>query len=116
MNLLSKTRSKYEPDESVVEQVRKVIELAEQFDKLQAMPGWETVLRHMAADINAALAQASINTYEPEKQRIAVVRWGAKRELLDDVQSFIESQQAERDRIVAEHKEIRDGRGDTEGN
>jgi len=114
MNRLNLTRN--EQDEPTIEQIRKVIELAEQFDKLQAMPGWEKALRRMAENINSELASVTSYKYEPERQRIGVVRWDAKRELLDDMQGYIEAQQRERDRIAEEAKESMRGRSNEEGN
>lgn len=107
-------RKKPEPEKSLIEQLKEQIDLAEQFDTLQALPGWEKVLRFMGAQVNSTLAEATQAEYDPAKQAIFVNQWNAKRELLDKTIAYMESAQNERDRIVEEYKEMRDaGTNDT---
>lgn len=98
------------PDErSTYDQMKEVIDLAEEFDKLQVMPIWEKILRRMGADVNSELLEAARFKYEPVRQTTHTVRWDAKRELLDDVLAWIEATQRERDRIIQDFKELRSG-------
>ena len=101
---LSFLRGKEVPEQPTLEQIREVIELAEQFDKLQAMPGWEKVLKYLAGEVNGELTSVTGRKKNPRLQQVFVIRWDAKRELLDNLLGWIDGQQAERDRIVAEVK------------
>jgi hypothetical protein len=93
-----------EPEKPLVEQLKEQIELAEEFDRLQAFSGWEKVLKFMAAEINGTLTEATRSEYDPAKQAVFVNQWNAKRELLDKTIAYMESAQNERDRIVEEYK------------
>lgn len=97
-----------EPEVSLLDQLKEQIDLAEEFDTLQSLPGWEKVLRFMGAEVNSELMDATRNKFEPIKQTVHVTRWDAKRELLDKMQAYIESAQSERNRIVDEYKGMRD--------
>lgn len=110
-NPLSYLRQKQEPEQPTLEQIRQVIEQAEKFDKLQAMPGWEDILKFLAAEVNGTLTEAAGMKRKPILQKTFVVRWDAKRELLDNMLGWIDQQQAERDRIV---EEARRGKEDFE--
>lgn len=103
------------PDEQpkdTMEQMRDVIDLAVEFDKLQGLPVWAKVLERMGAEVNGELVEATKFKYEPVKQTTHTIRWDAKRELLDNTLGWIESTQRERDRIVNEFKEYRYGGND----
>jgi hypothetical protein len=86
--------------------MKEQVDLAIEFDRLVGLPGWEKVLRHAAAEVNDEIAEVTKHPYAPEIQRIGVIRWDAKRALLDSIIGYIESTQRERDRIV---KELQDG-------
>jgi hypothetical protein len=105
MNRLLKIR---EPEKPLIEQLKEQIDLAEEFDRLQALSGWEKVARFMASEVNGELTEATRFKLDQEKQAIIVNRWDAKRELLDKTIAYMESAQRERDRIVEEYKEMRD--------
>jgi|SRR5215831_20191420 len=98
------TRSRPSPPDnrSTAEQMREVIELAEQFDRLQQLPVWETILKHLAAEVNGELVEATKYRYEPARQVTHTVRWDAKRELLDGLLGWMEATQRERNRIKEE--------------
>jgi hypothetical protein len=101
---------KREPEKPLLEQLKEQIDLAQEFDTLQALPGWEKVLRYMGAEVNATLLEATRSEHDPAKQAIFVNQWNAKRALLDKTIAYMESAQNERDRIVEEYKEMRDAR------
>jgi len=107
---------KSEPEKSLVEQLKEQIDLAQEFDTLQALPGWEKVAKFMAQEVHATLLEATRMEFDPAKQAIFVNKWNAKRELLDKAISFMESAQRERDRIIEEYKEARDAGEPITGN
>lgn len=93
--------------------MKDVIDQAEEFDRLQAQPVWEKVLRRMGNEVNGELVEATKYKYEPVRQTAHTVRWDAKRELLDNLLGWMESMQRERDRILEDFKEMKHGRGDS---
>jgi hypothetical protein len=108
-------RKKVEPEKPLLEQLKEQIDLAEEFDRLQAFPAWEKVLRYMGTEVNSELTEATRYKYDPVKQQVHVIGWNAKRELLDKTLAFMESAQNERDRIIEEYREMqnaRDNNGD----
>src|SRR5271169_1951168 len=107
---------KSEPEKSLIEQLKEQIDLAQEFDTLQALPGWEKVAKFMAQEVHATLLEATRMEFDPAKQAIFVNKWNAKRELLDKAISFMESAQRERDRIIEEYKEARDAGEPITGN
>lgn len=111
MNLLkNKLRDLFQPEKSLAEQLKEQIDLAEEFDRLQSLSGWEKVARFMAAEVNGTLTEATRHEFDPTKQAILVNQWNAKRSLLDKTIAYMESAQRERDRIVEEYKEMQNGR------
>lgn len=84
--------------------MKDVIDLAEEFDRLQALPVWEKVVKQMAIEVQTELVEATKYRYEPVRQTAHTVRWDAKRELLDNVLGWIEATQTERTRIIDEFK------------
>jgi hypothetical protein len=95
-----------QPEKPLLEQLKEQIDLAEEFDRLQAFSGWEKVLRYMGAEVNSTLLEATRYELDPAKQAIYVNQWNAKRSLLDKTIAYMESAQNERDRIVEEYKEM----------
>src|SRR5258708_4626799 len=87
------------------EQMKEVIDLAEEFDKVQGLPVWEKILRRMGTEVNAELVEATRFKYEPNRQVAHTVRWDGKRELLDNLLGWMEATQRERNRILDEFKE-----------
>lgn len=100
-NLVNKL---FSPEQSTEEQLRQVIKKAEEFDKLVALPGWEDVLRHMGSEVNGELIEGCNKKYDRESRLMHCDMWQAKRELLDSTLAYIESMQAERDRILEQFK------------
>ena len=98
----------FEPpqEKSVFEQQKEVIDAAAEWDTLTAFPAWTKALRHLAEEVNATLIEATKHEANPAEMMWHVVRWNAKRQLLDNLQAQIESDMRERDRIIAEYKEI----------
>jgi hypothetical protein len=94
-----------QPEQTTPEQMKEVIDLAEEFDRLQGLPVWEKIVRQMGMEVQTELIEATKFKYEPVRQVAHTTRWDAKRELLDNVLGWIESTQGERDRIIAEFKE-----------
>lgn len=112
LNSAKKLYSKVFPQQTTLEQMKEVIDSAEEFDRLQSLGAWEKVLRYLGAEVNGELIDATKHKYDPVKQSVHVQRWDAKREMLDKLQGWIESTQNERDRIVEEYKERADGGND----
>jgi hypothetical protein len=96
-------------EKPTLEQMKEVIDLADEFDKLQHLPVWEKILKHLGAEVNSELIEATKFRYEPVRQTAHTVRWDAKRELLDGMLGWIESTQNERERIIEEFREMRNG-------
>jgi hypothetical protein len=107
-----KPRQTAEPDKSVFEQQKEIIDEAEQFDRLTRDPAWLKALEYMADQVNSSLIEATTHKEDPAKMMWQVVRWDAKRELLDDLQARVSQPMAERDRIVQELKELENARRD----
>jgi hypothetical protein len=108
--LKKRLRRPPEAEKPTLEQLKDQIELAEQFDKLQNLPIWQKLLERMALEVNGELTESTKYIYDPVRQTAHVVRWCAKRELLDNTLGWIDGVQLERDRIVAEFtKEQEDG-------
>lgn len=110
MSLNSLWSRRAQADKETLEQLKEVIDLADQFDRLQALPIWEKVIRHLGEHVQAALLEQSKHIYNPEMGRICHTIWNAKREAVDDLLGWIDATQRERDRIVEEYKETADGR------
>jgi len=90
-----------QPD-SVLEEQRKIQERAANYDPIINMVGFHQFLTVMQTVINNEIANARKCPYEPEKQRIHVIRWDAMQELLDVAQADINESRKERDRIKQE--------------
>jgi len=97
---MKKRLRKPEPEQPTLEQLKQVIEQAERFDKLQALPVWEDILRFLLGQINTAAEEQAKCIYDPEQGRIRHLIWNSKRQIVDDMQGWIESTQVERDRII----------------
>lgn len=98
--------------------MKEQIELAERFDKLIYCPGWEDALKFLGNRVNNELLSATEKPYEPEMQRIHVVRWDSKRDLVDSLVSYIESTRRSRDEIVEQFtkkEEVDGGTSNTAG-
>jgi hypothetical protein len=102
--LIPRAKPPLPDDRPTVEQMRDVIDLADMFDKLQALAVWEKIVRQMGMEVNAELIEATKYKYEPVRQTAHTTRWDAKRELLDNLLGWIESTQAERARIIEDFK------------
>src|SRR5215472_96047 len=100
-----------EPETSTFEQQKEVIEAADEFDRLMSLPGYLRLMKYMAEEVNGTLADATKHESNQRRMTWEVVRWNAKRQLLDNVQGMIEATLRERDRIVAEYKEMENARG-----
>ena len=61
----------------------------------------------MASEVNSEIAAAAEKKYEPEMQQVHVIRWDAKRELLDNTIGYIEGMLKSRDEIIEQYKEER---------
>lgn len=109
-SILERFKKKPAPpvEKSVFEQQKEIIDEAEEFDRLAALPAWSKALRRLAARVNNSIIEATEHKEDPAKMMWMVVRWDAQREMLDDLQAYINSIINERDRIVAEIKERQD--------
>jgi hypothetical protein len=107
--LVSRTKPQADQAQTTtVEQMKEVVDLASEFDRLQGLPVWEKIIVHMGTVVQGELVEATKYRYEPTRQVTHTVRWDAKRELLDNVLGWIEATQRERDRIIAEFKESKE--------
>lgn len=88
------------------EEMREVIDAALDFDKLVVMPGFERACKFLVAEVNREISEATQYKYEPERQRVHVIRWDAKRELVDGLMGMINSIQTSRDQIVEQYKQV----------
>jgi hypothetical protein len=104
------------PEKATWEQMKDVVDQAEEFDRLQALPVWEKILGRLALGMNAELVEASNKKYDRELRMMHCDMYHAKREALDDLQGWIEATQRERDRIIEEFKGARNGYGGINGN
>lgn len=102
-----------QPEKPTFEQMKEVIELAEEFDRLQRLPVWEKVLRFLGAEVNSALIEQSKCLFDADQGRVRHLIWNSKRGLLDDLLAWIDSTQNERDRIIKDFKEMERGRSDS---
>lgn len=100
-------RPEPQQEKPTIEQMKEVIDLAEEFDRLQVLPVWEKLVRHMGGEVQGELLEATKFKYEPTRQTAHTIRWDAKRELLDSLLGWIESTQAERTRIVDEFRNMK---------
>jgi hypothetical protein len=91
--------------ESTAEQMKEIIDLAEQFDRLQSVPGWEKVIKWLGSEVIGELSDAAKYKFDPVKRLTHVDYWNAKREMLDGLLGWMDSTQKERDRIVEEYRE-----------
>lgn len=87
-----------------IDEMKEVIDAAADFDKLVVMPGFERICKHLVASVNAEISEATQYKYEPERQRVHVIRWDAKRETVDGMMAFIDSMQRTRDEVVEQYK------------
>jgi hypothetical protein len=106
--LVSRVRPAADPGQpSTLDQMKEVIDLAGEFDRLQAIPVWEKIVAHLGTSVVITLDEAVKFKFEPERMTPYVIRWDAKRELVDNLLGWIEATQKERDRIIAEFKETK---------
>ena len=98
-----------EPEKPTWEQMKEVVDLAEEFDRLQALPVWEKVLSRLALGMNAELLEAANKKYDRVLRMMHCDMYHAKREALDDLQGWIEATQRERDRIIEDFRGARNG-------
>jgi len=89
-------------EKSTVDQMKEVIELAEGFDRLQALPVWEQIVLHLGKSVTAELMDATKFKFEPARAQVHTIRWDAKREVVDDLLGWIEATQNERARLIEE--------------
>lgn len=97
-----------EAEQPTFEQMKEIMDLAGEFDKLQGLPVWEKIIRQLGIEVQGELIEATKFKYEPVRQVTHTVRWDAKRELLDGLLGWIDATQNERDRIIREYKESRE--------
>lgn len=99
-------------DPTVVEEEERIIAQALRFDELVRLPAWNEVLEHAIARVNEEIIEATRPPDSgeyfidwPERQRIRVLRWDSKREIVDAIRSFVDATRSERDRILKEREE-----------
>lgn len=88
-----------------LEEQKEILELAVLYDRLVKEPGWEKALKVAAQEVNSEIVEATRMKYEPDRQRVHVIRWDAKRELLDNLTGYIEGILKSRDEILSQHLE-----------
>ncbi len=85
-------------------QAKEILEKAEMLDRLANEPGWEEICVFMGKLVNVELAKATDKPFDPEIQRVHVIRWDAMRFLLDSATGYMESIQRSRDEIVEQFR------------
>jgi len=98
------------------EEMKDIIDAASDFDKLVVMPGFERACKHLVAGVNQEISEATQYKYEPDRQRVHVIRWDSKREQLDDLMGYISSIQRSRDQIVEQYRENMNEHSTSNGN
>jgi hypothetical protein len=86
------------------QEIRTVIDSAEEFDKLVGLPGWEKACKYLVRDVQDTISEATQYKYEDAKMKLMVVRWDAKRELVDGLMAYIGDMQKERDRLIETYR------------
>ena len=62
-DIWTRLRPKPEPEKPTYEQMKEQIDLAEQFDRLQGLPVWETIIRRVGLQVQAELNEATKYKY-----------------------------------------------------
>ena len=91
-------------ERTTIDEQKEIIDKAELFDKLTEHPAWEHVCRYMVAQVQSSIAEATKLTNLTRRQQAEVIRWNAKRELLDNTLGYIESIRRSRDEIVESYR------------
>lgn len=90
-------------EQTILEEQNRIIELAGKFDALVVASGWNTIVEHLSDHVNNSIAEAATaDPLNPQQQTLHVLRWNAKRELLDSALNYINETRKERDRILEE--------------
>ena len=102
-----RTRFRKTPEEpkATLEQLKEQIDLAEEYDRLVAQPGWEKILTVAVDNMNGELFEGRKHWQDPAKQTHHVTRYYAKQDLISAIEGHIVSVQNTRDSIVEEFKE-----------
>lgn len=95
-----------ELENTAAEEIRKIKEKADRYDKLVSLVGYQEVMDVMRVKVDAEISEATKYNLEPEKQRIHVIRWNAMREVLDSAINEVNDIRRERDRINKEEAEF----------
>jgi len=90
------------------EDMKQVIDLAAVFDDIVKRPGYEKLMEFFAKEVNTEITDATMYKFEPARQQVHVIRWDAKRELLDAALAYVSSIQRSRDEIVEQVKKSRE--------
>ena len=105
-SLAARMKPQPEPGQATtIEQMKEVVDLASEFDRLQGLPIWEKIVLHMGTEVQSELMEATQFKWEPARAQIHTCRWDAKRELLDNTLGWIAATQKERDRLIHEFRE-----------
>ena len=112
-----RTRLKATPTETpTLEQLKTQIELAEEFDRLVSLPGWEKAMRYLVDKMNGELFEGRKYPYNSAAQLQCTQRYYAMQDAVSGLEGHILSIQGERDRIVNEWKERINGGNNDLGN
>lgn len=103
-NLYKKITSTDTAPKPSAEEMKEVIDAALDFDKVVVMPGFERACKFLVAEVNREIAEATQYKYEPERQRVHVIRWDAKREMIDGMMGYINGMQRSRDEILSQFR------------
>lgn len=93
-------------ERSTVEEQKEIIDKAEKLDQVIDLPGWEEICRYMVSEVQANISQATRLPNLSKRQQAEVIRWNAKRELLDGTLGWIESIRRSRDEIVEQYRNL----------
>ena len=88
------------------EEQDQILKRAEQFERLEAEPGWAIILQHMVSDVNNAIIEAGNSPIDnPFLKQVHVTRWDAKRQLVDSVQNYIGETMRLKEEILKDRRE-----------
>lgn len=90
----------------MLEEQEKIKAVAGEYDALVSLPAWDRVLQFMAGRVNDKIIEATKTEMVND-----VVKWNAKRELLDDVIHEVESTRRMRTEILEMEKEMEQKNG-----
>ena len=101
------SRSKAQP--SPQEEQEQILKRGERFERLTAEPGFSEIMDFLAEHVNNAILDAATSPVDnPYLKTVHVMRWDAKRELLDAARNYVEETLRLKADIVKEMRRTED--------